>query len=704
MKKILALATAVLLLALGAGPALAQSGYDLFQKALVKERAVGDIEEALRLYQRIVKEFAGNHALAAKAQLRMGLLYDRLGRKADAQRAYQAVVNQYSDQTNEARQARAKIAVAANANDAAKSKANSAARGRDRWAQNMAARRVWAGSDVDTSGSISSDGRLLTFVDWRTTYDLMVRDLVSGQTRHLTNRAKDASEEALWSIFSPDATQVAYAWYSSQQNGYDLRLVGLEAGATPRILYSKPDVGVVQPMDWSADGKQIFAVLRHRDKTYQMVAVSVADGSVRVLKSMDLRDPGRVRLSPDGRYLAYDFPPKDAGERDIFVLATDGSRETALVQSAADDRDAVWAPEGDRVLFVSDRTGSPSLWAITISEGKPQGVPQLVKADVGRLGDVIGLTRGRALYYGLHVGMSEVHTARIDPAGGIVLDPPAPLSQRFVGSTSMPDWSPDGKYLAYVVRRGSGPTSGAVIIIRSLATGQERELRADVGSFYWPRWSPDGRSFLANGDDAKGRQGLLQIDAQTGAVTLLVQSRLYITGQAWSPDGQAAFYCDNGDLVRRDLARGESAVLAKCPSGPRANFAVSPDGQSLAIFRGGRTLDILPAKGGGVRELVRFQEGEEMNGGPGTVWTPDGRHVLFTMKKTSSPEITLWSVPAPGGAPNKIDLTMLSLRDLRIHPDGKRIAFTAGQNQQEVWMMENFLPSAQTKKTTASRR
>src|SRR5712664_3930646 len=113
MKKILMLATVALLLALGAGTTSAQSGYDLFQKALVKERAVGDVEEALRLYQRIVKEFAGNHALAAKAQLRMGLLYDRLGRKADAQRAYQAVVSQYADQPNEARQARARIVTVA---------------------------------------------------------------------------------------------------------------------------------------------------------------------------------------------------------------------------------------------------------------------------------------------------------------------------------------------------------------------------------------------------------------------------------------------------------------------------------------------------------------------------------------------------------------------------------------------------------------
>src|SRR6266849_3686255 len=159
MKKILTLATVVLLLALGAGTSLAQSGYDLFQKALVKERAVGDVEEALRLYQRIVKEFIGNHALAAKAELRMGLLYDRLGRKADAQRAYQAVVNQYADQTNEARQARAKIVTEATP------RRNINANAKTSTAQRVT--MIWA--DVDQGetwvSSPSADGRYLAFTD-----------------------------------------------------------------------------------------------------------------------------------------------------------------------------------------------------------------------------------------------------------------------------------------------------------------------------------------------------------------------------------------------------------------------------------------------------------------------------------------------------------------------------------------------------------
>ena len=36
---------------------------------------------------------------------------------------------------------------------------------------------------------------------------------------------------------------------------------------------------------------------------------------------------------------------------------------------------------------------------------------------------------------------------------------------------------------------------------------------------------------------------------------------------------------------------------------------------------------------------------------------------------------------------------MKGLRDLRVHPDGQRIVFDAGQIQHETWVLENFLPT-----------
>jgi hypothetical protein len=52
----------------------------------------------------------------------------------------------------------------------------------------------------------------------------------------------------------------------------------------------------------------------------------------------------------------------------------------------------------------------------------------------------------------------------------------------------------------------------------------------------------------------------------------------------------------------------------------------------------------------------------------------------------------VWRIPAEGGEPQKTELAMEGLRSLRFHPDGKRIAFSAGRQQYEVWVMENFLP------------
>ena len=77
-------------------------------------------------------------------------------------------------------------------------------------------------------------------------------------------------------------------------------------------------------------------------------------------------------------------------------------------------------------------------------------------------------------------------------------------------------------------------------------------------------------------------------------------------------------------------------------------------------------------------------------------WTPDGRHVLFGRHTASQQEITeLWRIPAEGGEPQRLELAMENLVDLRVHPDGRRLAFTAGQKKAEIWVMENFLPATE---------
>ena len=68
-------------------------------------------------------------------------------------------------------------------------------------------------------------------------------------------------------------------------------------------------------------------------------------------------------------------------------------------------------------------------------------------------------------------------------------------------------------------------------------------------------------------------------------------------------------------------------------------------------------------------------------------WTPDGQALLFQMAGE------LWRVSAAGGEPRKLDLAIEDMHDLRIHPDGRRIAYTVGKSYMpEIWVMENYLP------------
>ncbi len=717
MKRILTLATVVLLLALGAGTALAQSGYDLFQKALVKERAVGDVEEALRLYQRIVKEFAGNHALAAKAQLRMGLLYDRLGRKADAQRAYQAVVSQYADQTSEAQQARAKIA--ANANGAAKSKANSAASARDKLAKNMAVRQVWAGPTTDYLGGVSPDGKYLSHVDWETG-DLAVRELATEKKRRLTNKGTwfESSEFALFSTISPDSKQVAYVWFHKDLT-CDLRLIDLD-GSNPRVLYRDDEIDYVQPDAWSPDGKYLLAHFFRKDSTSLIGWVSLADGSARFVKTLGARGPTKISISPDGRYIVYDYPTQpDLPERDIFLLTADGKREIPLVKHPANDMEPVWTPDGRSVLFASDRTGVWGEWIIKVADGKPLGQPELIKPDIGRISP-IGFARDGSFYYGLGAGLEDIYTAEVDFATGKLLSPPAPVAHHFIGSNSGAVWSPDGKRLAYTSQRSAVPGDfGKILVIRAMDTGKERELSISMRNFRTAGWSPDGRAVLVTGEDKDSRQGIYSVDAQTGDATVLVPSGSspVVPYPVWSSDFNLIYYLisDAADrkvthLFARELNGGKEKEIYRTVK-PVSGLSLSPDGKWLALRWKGESnkataIKVMPAEGGEPREVFRSQENENLPGNSTILWTQDARYLLYTTGggKPEDQKVNLWRVAVEGGLPKKTELAMDNLKSLRLHPDGRHLAFTAGDRKLEVWVMENFLPATPTKKTTASRR
>jgi Tol biopolymer transport system component len=309
--------------------------------------------------------------------------------------------------------------------------------------------------------------------------------------------------------------------------------------------------------------------------------------------------------------------------------------------------------------------------------------------------------------------MRDIYIASLDMATGKVTVPPAPVNPRLLGGNkTSAAWSPDGQYLAY--RMADGVTR-----IRSMKTDEERELPSNLlridTRFGRIRWSPDGRSLLASARDDKQRLGLYQIDVQTGAVASIVQDEGFPHG-VWSADGKAVFYAlerpaqstglRTTPAIRvRDLETGREREIYR-PALPLptriSHLALSPDGQWLAFVSVRESeiasnppteekLLVMPAAGGDPRELLKVHKGagEEVNDLTALEWTRDGDQLVYHWNRE------LWKISAKGGEPQKLGLASTTARQtsLSLHPDGQRIAFTAGEPKFDVWVMENFWPA-----------
>jgi anti-sigma-K factor RskA len=83
------------------------------------------------------------------------------------------------------------------------------------------------------------------------------------------------------------------------------------------------------------------------------------------------------------------------------------------------------------------------------------------------------------------------------------------------------------------------------------------------------------------------------------------------------------------------------------------------------------------------------------------IWAPDGKGIIVfkNVSKEKEQKCELWFVPAEGGEPRGLGLTVGGeTRSLSLHPDGHRVAFAVRQPSAEVWVMENFLPADKAKK------
>jgi Tol biopolymer transport system component/predicted Ser/Thr protein kinase len=528
--------------------------------------------------------------------------------------------------------------------------------------------------------------------------NVAIYEFATGTSRTLTTGgdAGDTNFASYPVLVSPDSSHLAYPWEDGSCKCTQIRVIDAD-GTNMRALYEGKGPTEMFPIEWTSAGGHIFGT-----RGDEILLLSAQDGSIRTLRT--LPGAGRVRLSPDGRYLAYDRgEDPDDTDRGIYITATDEGPEIPLTTGRAYDSHPMWTPNGSGIVFASNRTGGPDLWLQPIQDGRPDGRPQLLDKDMGPFAPIT-LTRRGSLFYDHRTGLMDVYTVPIDPVTGDVRGAPTNAANRFLGSNISPDWSPDGNTLVFASWRSLFGPGQNILVFHSMDTGLERELEVDLARVNAPRWSSDGRFVFVSGPDQMSVGGLRLVDVESGKIVDTYFAKPGdlppVSSLAWGPDGRHAYMRrDMRRISSIDLKTGEEETLYRSsPEDVLGGLAVSPDGQWLAFniyIRAEKLfhLFVMPTAGGRPRSLL---ETSEPKGGSPAGWTRDGKQVLFvrTTAVDGKHKGEFWAVPFDGGSARSLGLTMDALRDVRVSPNGDRIAFTSGYPDKGLWVFENFLPQA----------
>lgn len=199
--------------------------------------------------------------------------------------------------------------------------------------------------------------------------------------------------------------------------------------------------------------------------------------------------------SPDGSRIAFVSARADASPVDcascnleIFVMDFDGKNVRRLTDDPGFDEMPAWSPDGERLVFVSNRDGTARLYTMN-ADGTDVAVTGL---GLGALAAPDWHPAGGPFVFVKH-GPPPSQILLVKRGGTVAHD----LTPAYAppGSTYFylgPRWSPDGSRIAY--SRLDLTTSSADWAVWRMDADGGNAVRLAAG--LWPTWSPDGSEIV----------------------------------------------------------------------------------------------------------------------------------------------------------------------------------------------------------------
>jgi Tol biopolymer transport system component len=249
-----------------------------------------------------------------------------------------------------------------------------------------------------------------------------------------------------------------------------------------------------------------------------------SDGSALTSITSHLKVLGdEVKVSPDGRKIAFESPSKDNNWQ-ICVMNSDGSNQIMLTDSGHNDHSA-WSANGSRIAFTSTRGGNlDQIFSMNVD-----GTNQTRLTDTQeQYSNPIWSPRDDKIAY----------IASTNNGWQIcVMNSDGSSKNRFnsLGWTDELAWSPDGLKIAFTSKSGGIKQIYVINVDGTHIT----KLTSTEGGNYLPAWSPSGNRIAFISESDIGNPQIYIMNSNGSNQTKLTGVSGYRNYYpAWSPDGR----------------------------------------------------------------------------------------------------------------------------------------------------------------------
>lgn len=401
-----------------------------------------------------------------------------------------------------------------------------------------------------------------------------------GTAARLTSHASGLEQ---YPKFSADGSLIAFS--GEYDGNTDVYLIPTEGGLPKRLTYHSASDRVY---GWTPDGKVFFQ--SHRDQITRRIARLYSVGTEGGMpQPLPMNTGAAASFSPDGTLIAYNRIDRNhrtwkryqgGMAQDIWVYNTKTNKTIRVTNYKGTDAFPMWS--GDLIYFVSDRNHTANIFVYGMSTGTIRQVTNHDQYDVkwpslgsgkivyenGGFIYVLDLKTEKTRKLNIQVPSDrlaarpkwvrldkQINYGSISPKGkraalgarGEILTVPAEKGdvRNLTGTSGVrerePNWSPDGKWIAYFSDR-TGEME--IFVISQDGRGLERQVTSG-GKVYRRglRWSPDSKKLLFADKD----QSLYWVEVDSGAITKIVKAEYNdITDYAWSPDSKWIAYIQKG--------------------------------------------------------------------------------------------------------------------------------------------------------------